>query len=95
MNVKKASQPFDLLVLSETRIFLWFFQDLSQLVKYIWTMQSFSESLKFFQQQEQQICDKMHCKHHRKGVKNDNGKSKNKITCVSKDLYDEPVSNKS
>lgn len=58
-------------------------------------MQSFKEKLKFFQQQEQQICDKMHGNEQQKVVRNGDGKSRKKlVTCISKDLYDEPVSDK-
>ena len=96
MNVKKASQPYDLSILSEIRIIFWLFRCLSQLVKYVRAMQSFSESLKFFQIQEQQICNKMHGKEKHKVMKNgDNGKPPKRMTCVAKELYDEPVSNES
>lgn len=59
-------------------------------------MQSFSESLKFFQLQEQEICNKMHGREKHKVVKiDDDGKPKKRMTCVAKELYDEPVSNES
>lgn len=49
--------------------------------------------MQFFQQQEQQICDKMRRQTHQIAVKNGDGVQKARIACVSKELYDKPVSN--
>lgn len=62
-------------------------------------MQSFHESLNFFQQQEQEVSNKMGKKFKngtksQKPTRNGGVNHKETISCISKELYDSPVSKK-
>jgi hypothetical protein len=54
-------------------------------------MQSLSDSLKYFQLQEERNGDKMANSKRTKSTKNNKRKAE-RLTCISKDLYDKPVS---